>query len=125
MQLINYPVKGMSDAEKWAFLKELERQLKLEMKVIEEGVKGQLKENGGYCRTSMGNVQEVTRTTVKPKDGLKFYLDEMDVLDVCKKDDIDMAKVNELIDCGYLDFEKVKEHLEIQESSYLKLKKAK
>lgn len=125
MQLINYPIEGMSDVEKWTFLKELERQLKLEMKVIEEEVKGQLKENGGYCRTSMGSVQEVTRTTVKPKDGLKFYLDEMDVLDVCKKDDIDMAKVNELIDCGYLDFEKVKEHLEIQESSYLKLKKAK
>lgn len=125
MELIKYPIDGMSDIEKWTFLKELERQLKLEMKVIEESAKGQLKNEGGYCRTSMGSVQEVVRTTVKPKDGLKFYLDEMDVLDVCKKDDIDMAKVNELIDCGYLDSKKVEEHLEIRESSYLKLKKQK
>ena len=97
MALIEYPSNEMSDLEKWAYLKELEGKLKLELKVVGEKVKQEFGYEGGFKQTKFGNVQQVMRVTQKPKDDLKFYLAEMDVLEVCKKDDIDLTKVKDRI----------------------------
>ena len=122
MALIEYPSNEMSDLEKWAYLKELEGKLKLELKVVGEKVKQEFGYEGGFKQTKFGNVQQVMRVTQKPKDDLKFYLAEMDVLEVCKKDDIDLTKVKDLIESGYLDNEEVEKRLETTETSYLKFK---
>ena len=122
MALIEYPSNEMSDLEKWAYLKELEGKLKLELKVVGEKVKQEFGYEGGVKQTKFGNVQQVMRVTQKPKDDLKFYLAEMDVLEVCKKDDIDLTKVKDLIESGYLDNEEVEKRLETTETSYLKFK---
>ena len=122
--MFEYP-KEMSDIEKWVYLKELESKIKLELKVVGENVNSELEELGGFSRTETGSVQQVKRITSKPKDELKFFLQEKGVLDICKKDEIDLSKVKELIECGVLDNEEVESHLEITETSYLKFRQAK
>ena len=115
--------ESMSLAEKWIFYKRLEDYAKNEKKKLEKATVASVEDAGGFSRTEYGSATVNSRTNRKATDDLKFYLDEKGYLDICQKDDIDIKKVDELIDAGILDKEEVYRHIEESETKFLKFGK--
>lgn len=120
---MEYPFQGMTKAEKFAYLKNLEREIKKELKALQSEVKTEFE--GTFSKsfqTEFGTIQKVSKVTVKPKETLQVFLHEKGLLEICKYDDIDMNKVRELVEAGIITEEELDEHLNKTESEYFKIK---
>lgn len=118
MKYINEP-DNMTETQRWAFYKMLSKSISVELRKIEENVMNDIEE---FKETEYGKIQKITKVTFKPKEELKMYLSDKDVLDICKKDEIDMAKVKELVESGVLDEEELSNYLTPRSTDYLKFK---
>lgn len=118
-EVIKYPLdEGLTPLERWLKLKELESVIKIQLDALKELVEEEVANGNGE-----GMVTKVTKTTIKPKDSIIKFLEDKDLLRLVKKDDIDMAKINQLVEAGVVAEEELEEHLERKESSYLKKSK--
>lgn len=117
--MVKYPLEeNLTPLEQWLALKELEAVIKIQLDALKELVEEEV--DNGYAD---GMVTKVTKTTVKPKDSIIKFLEDRDLLRLVKKDDIDLAKVNQLVEAGVVDEDELEEHLERKQSSYLKKSK--
>ena len=107
--------ENLSPMEKWLQLKDLETQIKQELELLKDEV-AEFVDNGN----AEGKVTKVTKETVKTKDSIIQYLQDKDLLRLVKKDEIDMKKLNQLVQTGVIDEDELEEHLERKQSSYLK-----
>jgi hypothetical protein len=118
------PPEEASAAEVWAFYNAAEKEAKARK---EDAAKQAMTDVSAtehkFIRTSLGGAQLVNKVMRKPKDSLKFFLQQHQVLEVCKKDEIDLKKVDELIEAGMLPKEDTAAHIVENKSSYLQLKK--
>lgn len=118
------PPAGADNVALWAFYNKAEKEAK-ESK--EAAAKRALidvsKTEHKFIKTQYGGAQMIAKETKKAKDTLKFVLQQAGHYDLCRKDDVDLNKVNELIEIGLLDADQIKEHITITKSSYLQLKK--
>jgi hypothetical protein len=118
------PPEGASNAEKWAFYNAAEKAAKaLKDDIAKQAMVDVSATEHKFIRTSLGGAQLVNKVMRKPKDSLKFFLQQHKVLEVCKKDEIDLKKVDELIEAGMLPQEETAAHITENKSSYLQLKK--
>lgn len=113
----------MSVVDKWMRYKKAEKMIKDELSALSKEAADAVSKNDGFYQSPLGKVTEVKRKNKKPKDSLKFFLEEKGLLEQCKKDDIDIRKVDELIKAGVLSSNDVSDHFEINESFYLRLGK--
>lgn len=117
------PPDGASNAEVWAFYNAAEKEAKARKEAAaKEAMVDVNSTDNKFIRTSLGGAQLITKVTRKAKDSLKFFLQNNGVLEVCKKDEIDLKKVDELVEAGMLP-EEVKAHISESKTSYLQLKK--
>lgn len=123
-KFLKSPAEGSTAAEIWSFYNAAEKEAK---EAKDKAAKQALVDVAGtenkFIRTSLGGAQLITKVTRKAKDSLKFFLQQNDLLEVCKKDDIDLKKVDELVEAGMLPEEEVSKHVSETKSSYLQLKK--
>ena len=113
----------LSPMEQWVYLKRVEKEIKEELKLLELDAKGYTSDNHeGFFKNEYGSVTVVHKTTRKPKEELKLYLADNDVLELCMKDEIDLNKVKEMVDAGILEEEAVERLLDVRKTSYLKFK---
>ncbi len=116
---MQYPLPdGLSPMEKWLMLKDLETLIKQELEAIKDEVFHEVDEGNAD-----GQVTKVSKVTVKPKDSILQFLQDRDLLRLVKKDEIDMKKVNQLVETGIIGEDELEEHLDIKETSYLKKSK--
>ena len=119
--MVQYPLpSGLSPLEEWIALKDLEAVIKLQLDMLKDLVFEEVEQGKGE-----GQVTKVSKVTVKPKDSIIQFLEDQDLLRVVKKDEIDMKKVNQLVEAGVIDEDELEEHLDIKESTYLKQSKKK
>lgn len=104
-----------SPVDKWVALKELDEFVKTQLKVLQEDVTESVDSGEAF-----GKVTKVNKTTIKTKDSIVKFLEDRDLLRLVKKDDIDMSKLNQLVEAGVINEEELEEHLERKQSSYLK-----
>lgn len=108
----------------WAFYNKAEKEAKAGK---DEAAKVALHEVGKtehkFVKTQYGGAQMIKKETKKPKDTLKFILQSEGKYDLCRKDEVDLKKVDELIEAGMLDADHINQHIAITTSSYLQLKK--
>lgn len=117
--MVQYPLEeNLTPLEQWLALKELEAVIKMRLDALKELVEEEV--DNGYAD---GMVTKVTKTTVKPKDSIIKFLEDRNLLRLVKKDDIDLAKINQLVEAGVVDEDELEEHLERKQSSYLKKSK--
>lgn len=116
---MQYPLPdGLTPMEKWLALKDLETLIKQELEAIKDDVFNEIDDGNAN-----GQVTKVSKFTVKPKDSIIQFLQDRDLLRLVKKDEIDMKKVNQLVETGIIGEDELEEHLDIKESSYLKKNK--
>lgn len=119
--MFKYPNANMTALEKYTWLKALEKEVKDAIALLQIEVKQDLNNHeNNLCRNEFGNVQKIKKVTTKPKESLQVFLQELDLLEVCKHDGIDMQKVRQLVDAGVIDPLELEEHLIKTESDYLK-----
>lgn len=108
----------------WAFYNKAEKEAKeLKEKAAKEAAKSVGNTEHKFIRTQYGGTQLISKETRKAKDTLKFVLQSQGHYELCRKDDIDLKKVDELIEAGILDEELIKQHVSVSKSAYLQLKK--
>lgn len=118
--MLSYPLdENLGALEKWLALKDLESAIKMELLALKEEVEAILEVE------EVKEVSKVVKVSVKPKDSITKFLGDQGLLELVKKDGIDMTKVNQLVDAGVISVEDLEEHLERKESSYLKKAKVK
>ena len=119
--MVEYPNYIETNLQKYMYLKELEKEVKDEIKSMQIEIKNEL---GGYENNFVsgenGSLQKITKKAVKPKDSLTMFLHDQGLLEICKNDGIDLQKVNQLVDAGVIDEEELQQHLDIRYSDYLK-----
>jgi hypothetical protein len=76
-----------------------------------------------FVRTQFGGAQMISKVIKKPKDTLKFILKNQGQYELCRKDEVDLKKVEELIEAGILDKNEIMQHIQVTPSAYLQLKK--
>lgn len=76
-----------------------------------------------FMKTQYGGAQMISKTVRKPKDSLKFVLQDAGHYELCRKDEVDLKKVDELVEAGMLNKEEIEQHIQTSNSSYLQLKK--
>lgn len=122
-RFLKSPQEGAAAAELWAFYNSAEKEAK---EAKEKAAKQALVEVSStehkFIRTPLGGAQLITKVTRKEKDSLKFFLKQHDMLEVCRKDEIDLKKVDEFVEAGLIP-EDVTNHILENKSSYLQLKK--
>ena len=121
--LIQKPSEDLTLTERWIHYKLAEAEAKKELEKIKAEALAEVERNGGFVTGSNGKAQLVNKTDRRPKESLKTFLAEKGVLELCIKDDIDLKKVQEMIDAGVLDADEVEKHIETKLNSYLKLGK--
>lgn len=118
------PPAGADPVALWAFYNKAEKEAK---DGKDNAAKIALKEVGQtehkFVRTQYGGAQMVSKVTRKPKDSLKFILQNAGKYELCRKDEIDLKKVDELVEAGLLDETEINQHVQKSDSAYLKLKK--
>lgn len=118
------PPAGADPIALWAFYNKAEKEAK---DGKENAAKVALKEVGKtehkFVRTQYGGAQMVSKVSRKPKDSLKFVLQNAGHYEICRKDEVDLKKVDELVEAGILDKEEIENHVQAKSSSYLQLKK--
>lgn len=117
------PDPNLTLAERFAYFKNLEAEIKAEIDKIKKDALAQVEASGGYFEGRTGKVQRINKTEIKPKESLKEFLAEKGVLELCYKDDIDLKKVNDMVDGGFFSKEELEQHLNIKPNPYLKLGK--
>lgn len=110
----------------WAFYNQAEK----EAKKAKEGVAATaLKEvkstQHKFMNTQYGGAQMISKETRKAKDTLKFVLQNAGHYDLCRKDEVDLKKVDELVEAGILDEKEISQHIEKKNSSHLQIKSKK
>lgn len=110
-------------AERWVYYKKVEAEAKTEIKKLQEDALAQVKTAGGFLVGRSGKAQMVGKTERKAKESLKTFLAENGVLELCTKDDIDLKKVEEMVEAGVLAKEEVENHIITKNNPYLKLGK--
>jgi hypothetical protein len=123
MELINAPAEELSLVERWIYYKQAEKEAQNEIEKIKKKALVEVEDNGGFFTGSNGKAQRISKTTRKAKESLKTLLAEQGVLELCQKDDIDLKKVQDMIDSNTLNSEEVEVHIETKDSPYLKLGK--
>lgn len=119
--MFDFPNENMSIAEKYIWLKALEKEVKNAISILQMEVKDELENyDNKLCKNEHGNVQKIKKVTTKPKESLQLFLLDLGLLDICKQDGIDMQKVKQLVEAGVIEEEELQEHLEKTESEYLK-----
>ncbi|AKC02715.1 hypothetical protein CPT_Stills87 [Bacillus phage Stills] len=121
LQLINQ-MQFSNNTEAWRFYSSLESAAKKLKEKHKKSALTEVQSIGEYAKTNYGGVQVIDMETKKQKESLKFFLKDRGLLDLCRNDDVDLNKVQTLIDAGKLTEEEVYEHIEIKPSSYLKTK---
>jgi hypothetical protein len=114
--------EGLSDFQRYIWLDKAEKEAKKEKDKMKAAIVKGVHDNNKFVKTDFGNIQWVPKETKSPLDTMKFFLANKGVLDVCKKDEIDLKKVDELIDAGFLSKEEVNSHIKVTQSSYVKVK---
>src|SRR5699024_3868204 len=114
--------EGMSDWEAWVYYKQIERRAKEKQKELSDSTKEYVHGQGDAVSCGGGSLHYVSTTRKKAKDSLKLYLHDKNLLEMCQRDDIDLSKVNQLIEAGALNENEVNEHTELNESSHLRFK---
>ena len=124
MSYIKLPKQDMTDAEKWVFFKMVEAEAKKALDELKEKALGDVhQKHNDFYDTEFGKAQWITKTDRRVKYSMKEYLYENGYLELCQKDDIDLAKVKELVDAGLLKEEEVEAHIDNRKTAYLKYKK--
>ena len=111
-----------SEVEAWRYFSSLETTAKKLKEKHKKTALAEVKSIGEYTKTSYGGVQVIDMETKGQKESLKFFLADRGLLDLCRNDDVDLNKVQALIDAGKLTKEEVDEHITLKPSSYLKTK---
>ncbi|QJT70367.1 hypothetical protein [Microcystis phage MaeS] len=124
LAFIKAPSTEMSDVEKWAYFNAAEK----EAKAAKDAVAKQALSTVGqtehkFIKTQLGGAQMINKSTVKAKDSLKFFLQKHNLLEQCKKDEIDLKKVEVYVEAGVISKEEFEQHISVATSSYLQLKK--
>ena len=108
----------------WAFYNKAEKEAK---EGKENAAKEALKAVGStdhkFMKTVYGGAQMISKEIKKPKDTLKFVLQNAGHYELCRKDEVDLKKVEELVEAGMLDKEEISKHIAVNSSKYLQLKK--
>lgn len=113
--------EGLSAIDMYVYLDKVEKKAK-EMKAMyySEVVSKAAGVKDGF-ETGYGKVSHSFTTKKSAMDSLKVELSKLDMLDICKKDDIDLKKVEKLIKDGVLP-EHIKEHISYNKSDVIKVK---
>lgn len=115
--MLKFPLnEGLSVEERWIQLKELQAVIKLQLEAIEDEMK-ELVVNGDVDESK---VKLVKKQSVKMADSINKFLDNKNLLNLVRKDDIDLGKVNQLVEAGIIDAKELEEHLIRKETTYLK-----
>lgn len=123
-EFLKAPPQNGNPVEIWAFYNAAEKEAKKAKEVAAViAMKEVSKTDHKFVKTLFGGAQQIAKETRKPKDTLKFVLQQAGHYDLCRKDDIDLNKVDELVEAGMLDADLVKEHIDTKASTYLQLKK--
>lgn len=120
------PAADLDSVALWAFYnqaeKEAEKLKKAAAKVALAEVK---KSKDKFVKTQFGGAQMINKELKKPKDSLKFLLQQKGYYELCRADAVDLTKVNELVESGALDEAEIKAHVEVNTSTYLQIKNKK
>jgi len=122
-ELIQHADPSLSLAERWVHYKKVEAAAKKEFEAIKKEALAEVEANGGYMEGRTGKVQRVQKNDRKAKESIKTFLAEKGVLELCYKDEVDLKKVDEMIDAGVINKEDVQQHIVVKENPYLKLGK--
>lgn len=115
--------KQIDPIDEWVNLKRAESYVKGLLDNLKSEVSSKVTEHEGFVKTASGGAQTYTRTEVKPKDSLRFLLEKQGVLDICTKDELDMKKVNEIVEAGIITPEQLSDNVTIKETQILKFVK--
>lgn len=121
MEFITKPNENLSNVEKWIYYKKIENYAKKEIEKLKKEALTEVESKGGFFTGSIGKAQMINKTNRKPKESLKTFLAEKGILEMCQEDSIDLKKVQEMIDADILQKEEVEKHIELKNSSYVKL----
>ena len=99
-----------NDTEKYIYFSKLEKEAKKEKDQARKALSAAFNGQDGKFETGFGGVTRTHKTTVKAADSLQTYLHNIGKLDMCKKDDIDVKKVQEYIELNIIPAE-AKQHL--------------
>lgn len=118
------PPAGADNVALWAFYNKAEKEAKASKdEVAKRAMVDVYKTEHKFIKTQYGGAQMISKQVKKAKDTLKFVLQAEGKYDLCRKDEVDLSKVEELIEAGILDENHIKEHIAVTSSTYLKLKK--
>jgi len=123
MELIKKPDDSLSFAEKWLYYKRIENEAKNGLAEIAKEAFLQVDTNGGFYSGANGKIQKVNKTNKKAKESLKTLLAEKGVLELCQKDEIDLKKVESMVEAGIVTQEEYDEHVSTISAPYLKIGK--
>ena len=124
LSFIVSPPADLDPVAQWAFYNRAEKEAKSAKDAIAKvALKTVSATHNKFQTTQYGGAQLIEKTTKKPKDTLKFILQQKGQLDMCRKDDIDLKKVDELVEAGILDRSEIDNHIEIKKTSHLQIKK--
>lgn len=121
--LVKAPAPELTIAEKWVHYKNAESEVKKAIDELKATALDQVSSAGGFLVGRTGKAQMVNKTERKAKESLKTFLAEEGILEMCTKDDIDLKKVQDMVEAGVLDKEAVEAHIITKENPYLKLGK--
>lgn len=107
----------------WAFYNRVEKAAKeAKNKIAAEALNNLSETENKFVKTPFSGVQMIEKVTRKPKDSLKFVLQQSGYYDLCRKDEIDLKKVDELVKAGMIDKQTVELNIKEDRSQYLKAK---
>ena len=121
MGFINLP-EGLTDVEKLIFYRKVIDEAETEINKLKSSTISFLSNNNDFYENGYGKLQRVTRISDKPKETLKVYLEEKGLLEMCKKDEINLGKVKELIEAGVIDEKETFKHIDRKAIPYIKFK---
>lgn len=108
----------------WVFYNRIEKEAKeAKNKIAADALENVSKTHDKFVRTPFGGAQMIEKVTRKPKDSLKFVLEQSGYYDLCRKDEVDLKKVDELVKAGMIDKQIIDLNVETTNSLYLKVKK--
>lgn len=117
---INLPTFN-NDTERYIYFSKLEKEANKAKEAARKAVSAAFNGQDGKLETGFGNVTRSHKTTVKAADSLQQYLHNIGKLDMCKKDEINVKKVQEYIGLGIIPAE-AKIHLLESDSETLTVK---
>ena len=120
--LYSKPDDNLNYIEKWIHFKRIEKQVKKEMDDLRKQAEKEVIDNDKFYKNNHGKVLYIEQETKKPKDSLKVLLQQKGLLELCKKDDLDMSKVMDLVDAGELSEAEISPHIKTTPKKFLQYK---